>query len=410
VTARLETTAISIQNSRVAIRALLLLVIATGVFLRIYPTAKISRMGVDELYYAWNVAHLNSAGILHYPRLGARYVSEQAQTPIAVIPPTRVTFIATSYFWRKIFGTGSIAALRAVACLGSVFTLLLSVLLIYRARGETWALGFAALMSFAPMQIQAAQRAYIDGFFTLIATATLWLLWENLKKPDHRFLPWYYGGSLALLVLTKENAAFVLTGIAAILVFHRWLKVGQLTRSTVIATLAGPAMGVLLLTVVIGGPSILIRTFDLNISKAYDTAYVVQNGDGPWFRYILDLIEMSPLTTLLAIAGLVQFRIQDSLGRFFAAFFLGSYLIMANVKYGMSLRYAEIWAAPLCWFALLQIVSLAKFARHRRYLLIPVIIALLCLIDLRQYDLYFVQNGVYDPSPREMLQHLNILK
>jgi hypothetical protein len=236
------------------------------------------------------------------------------------------------------------------------------------------------------------------------------LLWENLKKPDHRFLPWYYGGSLALLVLTKENAAFVLTGIAAIVVFHRWLKVGQLTRSTVIATLAGPAMGVLLLTVVIGGPSILIRTFDLNISKAYDTAYVVQNGDGPWFRYILDLIEMSPLTTLLAIAGLAQFRIQDSLGRFFAAFFLGSYLIMANVKYGMSLRYAEIWAAPLCWFALLQIVSLAKIARHRRYLLIPVTIALLCLIDLRQYDLYFVQNGVYDPSPREMLQHLNILK
>ena len=83
---------------------------------------------------------------------------------------------------------------------------------------------------------------------------------------------------------------------------------------------------------------------------------------------------------------------------------------MANVKYGMSLRYAEIWAAPFCWFALLQIVSLAKFARHRRHLVIPVTIALLCLIDLRQYDLYFVQNGIYDPSPREMLRPLNILK
>jgi 4-amino-4-deoxy-L-arabinose transferase-like glycosyltransferase len=337
-------------------------------------------------------------------------VREQAQAPVAVIPPTRVTFIATSYFWRRAFGTGSIASLRAIACLGSVLTLLISILLIYRARGETWALGFAALMSFAPMQIQAAQRAYIDGFFTFIATSSLWLLWEHLRKPDSRVLSWCYGGSLALLVLTKENAVFVFIGIAAILLLHRSLTIGRLTRSTIMATLAGPAIGVLILAIMVGGPSTLIRIFQLNIGKAYQTAYVVQNGDGPWFRYILDLIEMSPVTTLLAIGGLVQFQIQDPLGRFFAVFLLGSYLIMANMKFGMSLRYAEIWDAPLRWLALLQVVKLGQFERNRRHLVIAVTIAVLCLTDLRQYDLYFVQNGVYDPAPREMLQHLNILK
>jgi hypothetical protein len=31
------------------------------------------------------------------------------------------------------------------------------------------------------MQIQLAQRAYVDGVFAFIAVLMLWLLWENMR-------------------------------------------------------------------------------------------------------------------------------------------------------------------------------------------------------------------------------------
>jgi len=212
-------------------------------------------------------------------------------------------------------------------------------------------------------------------------------------------------------LLTKENAAFVFIGILSILACNRWLKIGKVGLNLVIATFVGALAGVAMLVIASGGLATLIQVFQANISKTYATPYVIQTGDGPWFRYILDLIAMSPLVTLLALAALGRLNFQEAISRYLALFLAVTYLLMSNLRYGISLRYTAIWDLPLRYLAFTQVVLMAVSVPPRyRTIFIPVAIAIVCTVDLSHYYFFFVQNGTYDPTATEILRQLNIVK
>ena len=390
---------------------LLCLVLLSGIFLRIYPSAGTKYPGVDEMYYRRGVMFLVQNGFASYPDLVRNYAKVQPTLAVAVIPPTRVTLIAVGFFWHEMFHSAPIIALRAVACSASVLTLLIGALFLYRAAALSVAIAVSALLSCAPMQIQLAQRAYVDGVFAFTAILTLWLLWENLQQPSSPKWLVPYGASIALMVVTKENAAFVFAGILSILACNRWLKIGEVNVNLVIPTFAGALAGAATLVIVSGGPRTLIQVFQANISKTYETLYVIQTGDGPWFRYILDLIAMSPLAALLALAALGRLSFQDPIARYFALFLAVTYLLMSNLHYGISLRYTAMWDLPLRCLAFSQIVVMAARVPPRfRTVVISTAVAVVCAVDLSHYCLFFVQNGTYDPTAKEILQQLNIVK
>ena len=391
--------------------ALLCFVLLFGAFLRVYPSAGTKYPGVDEMYYRHGLMFLVHNGFTSYPSLVRNYAKVQPTLPVAVIPPTRVTLIAAAFLWHQIFNTVPLISLRAVACSASVLTLLISALFLYRAAGLPAAIAVSALLSCAPMQIQLAQRAYVDGVFAFTAVLTIWLLWENMRGPSS--LKWLvpYGASIALMVVTKENAAFVFVGILSILACNRWLKIGEVGLNLVIATFAGALAGAATLVIASGGLATLIQVFRASISKTYVTPYVIQTGDGPWFRYILDLIAMNPLVTLLALAALGRLSFQEAINRYFALFLAVTYLLMSNLHYGISLRYTAMWDLPLRWLAFTQIVLMAASVPSRyRTIFIPVAVAVVCAVDLSHYCLFFVQNGTYDPTATEILHQLNIVK
>lgn len=391
--------------------ALGILVLFAGVLLRIYPSAKVDSLGVDEAFYRLDVINLAHRGIGSYPNLMRDYVAQQPKFAVAVIPPTRITFITAAYLWQRVFHQDVLLSLRSIACLGSILTLVIGTVFIARAVGPSAALGVAALMSFAPLQIQLAQRAYIDGFFTFWAVLTMWLLWENLQTPNQ--IKWLlpYGLSLALMVMTKENSVFVFTAVLAIIGVESWIRERRLQLPLILATLIGFAIGVVGLIAAAGGIMTLVEVYRQNAAKAYATPYVLRTGDGPWFRYVLDLTILSPAVTLLALAAFFRIRIQDGITRYFGVFLAVTYIIMASIRYGVSLRYTAIWDLPIRWFALVQVGYWASLLPTRfGRVFVPATIALLCAIDLNQYVLHFVQNGTYDPIPATLLRDLNILK
>jgi 4-amino-4-deoxy-L-arabinose transferase-like glycosyltransferase len=391
--------------------ALLVLVVMAGTLMRICPSAKVDSLGVDEAFYRLNVVTLAQRGLGSYPTLMRDYVAQQPTFPYAVIPPTRVTFIAAGYLWHRTFQQDALVSLRSIACLGSILTLVVGTIFVARAAGLSAALGVAALMSFAPLQIQLAQRAYIDGLFTFWAVLTLWLLWENLQTPKR--IQWLlpYGLSLGLMMMTKENSVFVFAGVLVIIAFEAWIGKRGLEMPLILTTLIGFAIGVLGLIVASGGITTFVEVYRQNAAKVYATPYVLRTGDGPWFRYLFDLMIISPAITLLALAALFRIRMQDAITRYFAIFLAATYIIMTSLRYGMSLRYAVIWDLPMRWLAFVQVGYWASLlpARLGR-IFVPAMIALLCAIDLNQYVVHFVQNGTYDPIPETLLRHLNIIK
>lgn len=366
--------------------------------------------GIDEGLYSNYVDQLGRVGLGRYPDIVGSYVWKQRQLPGSILPPTRFLYIFTAHLWQQVTHYQALECLRNVASFFSMLTLGMAALMVWRMRGPNCAVAVAALTAFAPTQIHMSQHALVDGFFTFWALLTIWLLWQNLRAP--RSWTWLaaYTIAFALLVLTKENSFFVWIGLLFILMANRWLKFGSVTPHLLIATLAGPFLGVMALAALTGSVGHLIITYRLLVAKNYALEYAILTGDGPWNRYLIDLLLVSPIVVVLAVGAVFRLKTNNQPEWFFVVFVAGTYLIMCNVKYGMNLRYANMWDVPLRFLALTTMVDLSSHLRQRRTVILTAMVALLCVLEFRQYLILFVQYPLQELITDGLLRALSILK
>ena len=383
-----------IPNRRFFLSALCLVFLA-GIFLRLptsvfsetgslsqlsafHPKAGFQRIGFDEALYRQYVDDLIRYGVSSYPDLAEHYVEVQRRLPTAILPPTRFLYVFAAYLWHEVFGSDALASLRDVSSLFSILLLFLAAGFAWRLGGWRVALCVTALMSCAPTQIHMGQHALIDGFFAFWATLCLWLLWENLQHPNK--WPWLtcYALALALLVLTKENAMFAYVGLLILLGANHWLRLGQISRTLLLLTFVGPLLGVAVLVNLCGSLETTYAIFRLLVSKASVLPYAIVTGDGPWYRYLVDLMVMSPLVLVLAIGGIFNLKISDKASLFLLLFVVGSYLLMANVRYGMNLRYTNMWDLPLRYLAVGCLTNVSASFGKRAHWWLGLFIAIVC--------------------------------
>jgi Dolichyl-phosphate-mannose-protein mannosyltransferase len=386
-----------------------ILVGAAGIALRIYPSTSYTKLGYDEAYYGGYVTHLINNGLTKYPDYAEKYVEVQQKLPSVILPPTRFLYIFFGYLWHQMTGEDAIPALHQISCLFSILLLAAAGVFAWRLAGPIRALGVLALMSCAPTQIHMAQHAMIDGFFAFWAALCLWCLWENLQRPNDPLWLSLFGISLALMVLTKENAAFAYVGLLGVLGANRWLRFGTITRPLLLVTIAGPLAGLATLIILCGSAETFIAIYRLVVSKASVLPYAIATGDGPWYRYLVDLLLASPLILLLAWGAIFRPKFADKPALYFLTFVVSTYLLMCNVQYGMNLRYTNMWDLPLRYLALGCVVDITRSFRRREIFMV-VAVLFLCAIDLRQYYIFFVQYGLYELVTGGLLRALQILK
>jgi 4-amino-4-deoxy-L-arabinose transferase-like glycosyltransferase len=406
---------------------LLAITLAVGIFLRITPQAfspgaplhflaplhpqpAWTKLGFDEGLYREYVNAVSNDGLGSYPDIVQGYIDVQKKLPGSILPPLRFLYILTAYLWHSVFGSEALAALHQIAAFFSVLTLALSTFFAWRLRGTTWAIAIAALMAFAPTQLHMSQHALVDGFFTFWALLVLWLFWENLQTPRNwRWLVGYIV-ALALIVLTKENSFFVWIALVALLITNRWLQFGAVTRELVIATFLGPLLGVVVLIFLAGGIDIFVQSYQLSVGKNFQLPYAILTGDGPWYRYLVDLLLVSPIVLILALATVFRLDRTMKPELFFSIFIAAGYLVMCNVKYGMNLRYANMWDLPLRFLAFSQIIWLASFGKQFRSVIIATAVVLLAAFEFHQYIVLAVRYPLYELITHDLLQALSILK
>lgn len=367
-------------------------------------------VGFDENLYGRYVDTLISRGITSYPDLAEDYVAAQSRLAAAILPPTRFLYIFSAYLWHQTWGTDALGSLKAIASVFSMLLLFVSAAFAWRLAGPRVALCVAAFMSCAPTQIHMSQHALIDGFFAFWATLCLWLLWENLQHPNNwRYLA-PYTLALALMVLTKENAMFAYIGLVALLVANHWFRFGQSTRVLWMLTLVGALLGVAVLVNLCGSLQTATRVYLLLTSKASVLPYAVKTGDGPWSRYLVDLMLMSPVVLILAIGTIFRLDRAQKPALFMSIFIGVTYLIMCNIRYGMNLRYANMWDLPLRYLAVLCLMNLTGRFGRGKDLALGLTVAAICLIELHQYFVFFVKFELYELVTEGLLRAVNILK
>ncbi len=404
------------------------LVLAIGIFLRLppslfqgdgapfsalaalHPAPAFNKLGFDENLYRSYVRSLIRVGLFQYSTIVDQYIEVQKTLTGSILPPMRFLYIFSAYVWHLIFGTEALGALKNVASFFNILVLLLATGFAWRLKGRAWALGVAALMAFAPLQLHMSQHALVDGFFAFWALFVLWMLWENLRAPRNwRWLVPYTLG-LALMVLTKENAAFVFIALMAILIANRWVQWGQVTRELLACTFIGPLLGFVILVFLAGGLETLATTYQLSVSKNYQLQYAILTGDGPWHRYLVDLLLVSPIILLLALGAVFRLDRTQKPELFLVVFIGASYLVMCNLKYGMNLRYANMWDMPLRLLAFSLLVSMIRPVSRNRIALLCLAVACISAIEMRQYIILAVHYPLYELVSEGLLRALFILK
>jgi 4-amino-4-deoxy-L-arabinose transferase-like glycosyltransferase len=367
-------------------------------------------IGFDEHLYGIYVNVLIARGITSYPDLAEEYVSVQDHLTSAILPPTRFLYIFAACLWHQIFGTDALSSLKAVASLFSMLLLIVASVFAWRMGGARVAMCVAALMTCAPTQIHMSQHALIDGFFAFWATVSLWLLWENLQHPHNWRWLTVYTLVLALMVVTKENALFAYFGLVMLLGANHWLQFGKATRVLWMLTFVGALLGVAVLVNLCGSLQTATRVYALLTSKASALPYAIKTGDGPWYRYLVDLMLMSPVVLVLAIGRLFQLDRTKKPELYMSIFIAATYLVMCNVRYGMNLRYTNMWDLPLRFLAVCCLLGLtARFGRWQNFVL-GVSVAAMCALELNQYYAFFVKFGLYELVTEGLLRAVNILK
>jgi len=407
----------------------LAIILLTGIFLRLppalfekpdgplrrlvalHPQPASQMVGFDEGLYRDYADKLTRFGLISYPEIIERYREKQQTLSGSILPPVRFLYIFSAYLWHQLFGSETLSCLKNVSAVFSMFTLLLATIFAARLGGFGHAIGVGALMVFAPTQLHMSQHALVDGFFTFWAMLVLWSLWENLRAPQDWRLLALYTIALTATVLTKENAFFVWVAVVAILIANHWLKFGKVTRELLLATVVGPILGVVLLGMLAGGAGPLMATYQLSVSKNYELKYAILTGDGPWHRYLVDLMLVSPIILLLAIGSAFNLRRANKAGWFFLIFIAASYLVMCNIKYGMNLRYANMWDLPLRVLAFSQLMVLVGFITQRwRCIALFAAVGLTCAFEMRNYVVMAVEYPLYELVSPELMRGLKILK
>jgi 4-amino-4-deoxy-L-arabinose transferase-like glycosyltransferase len=385
--------------------------LAIGVFLRAYPSAGYKRLGTDEHGYMVFVKQLEVASLWNYDAVVHVYLERQEKLHEAVVPATRIGFLMPATLCAEVFHLRVFTALHVTAAAAGILLLLLTALFAYRLGGTIPMLGCTALMATSPLQIYLCQRAVIDGYFAFWAVAALWLAWENLQHPRHFGLLVSYALCLTILVLTKENAAFVVFAIFGILLANRLLHLGTVTPQLLTATVVGPAIAGIILIAMVGGFADTFRFYEMFAAKSRTNFYSVAAQDGPWYRYAIDFALVSPAVTAFSIGGIFRLRRFDRAGVCMAAFMGLALASMSCVRYGLSLRYAAFCDIPMAWLACSQVLALSRRALRVRPAIVAVgLFSILAAIGVNQYVRIFVRGGLYDPITEQLVSTLGMAK
>lgn len=404
-----------------------LLILIAAIVVRVYPSAGFTGVGFDEALYRDYIIKLDKVGLIGFPEICQLYLEDQRKPEtITKLPPTRFLYVYAGWMWKRAaFGDApplqprspgfaekdpALVSLHRVSCLFSILGVVAVGIAAYRMLGAASMLGVLALVGFAPVSIHMAQHALIDGFFAFWATVCLWLLWENLRHPrEARWLA-VLGVAIALMVLTKENSFFVFVALAGLVAVNRWAKFGIVTPQLIAAGIGGAVAGALILVWLAGGISHFLEIYRLLVTKAQTLTYAIKTGDGPWHRYLVDMLLVSPVVLLLAIGGFFTQLRKDRACLFLALYVGLTYAFMCNVKYAMNLRYATIWDLPLCALAAAQVGEITRIFGRRQQLATALIIAALCGYGLRQYLVFFSDFGLYELVSEGLLRAVKILK
>ena len=364
----------------------------------------------DEGYYFSYASAVSTQGVWILPGLVENYIRAGSGT---FPPPTRAGWILPSALALKVgggedpFPIGVLSTVFLGATILAVFAFLR-----FHLRQRT-ALVAASLVAFSPLLGGMARRILQDSAVAFLTVATAFCFYQALKTRSARWSV-AYGLSLFWLLVTKEAGLFTLPFLAG---YAAWWKLrvdrhadlGPHGMATAFAGVASFAAYI----AVCGNLAAVFSLARILFESQATNSYLLAYSSGPWFRYLVDLMSVSPMTVVLAIGFSFHYLVSRNGTAGGVEGFLVAFLVGLLAAYSLAIKNVRFVLAaevPIRALAACAVASVYD-ARPRRSVALGLAVLVLVAIayDVALFDQIFVAGAVYDPVTDGVLRALEML-
>ena len=383
-----------------------------GLLLATLPGIKY-QAGVDEGQYLRYMSRIERGGPGAFPALFREYAEQPTQR---ILPnPLRAGFILVAGLWAGLFGS-SFFGLTLISMVSLLLCVSLNHHFLRRYRSPPQALGIAAVIGFSPLLLALGRRALNDSFANLWMTLSFWLCFEAVRVERGRRARVCFGVAFALAVLAKEPAVLLLVPFGIFVLSEHRRRQGDL-RALVADGLLLTVPVLLAVAVMIclaGGPAAFLRVVRIILASPTTNEYARKYGSGPWFRYLIDWLVLSPWTLLLAVVGtgrvigdLRKGEAGDPLARYSAL--TVTFWLVPLCLFTKNVRYLALLETPLRILAVGTIREWLPAAPRVRLLAGAVVGILWCCLDWETFVRLFVLGGIYDPTTYFLISTISVI-
>jgi 4-amino-4-deoxy-L-arabinose transferase-like glycosyltransferase len=365
----------------------------------------------DEGYYRSYALRIASEGPSAFPAIFEAYRSEPQHWRYP--NPLRVGYIGIAAGWTSLRGD-AFRALSELSLLSHCLLIGVAFAFARRLMGGPLALATASLVAFSPLLLGLSRRALLDSPATLLGVATLWAFYECLRDPERRAPRVAFMLVFGLGMLVKETTVLLLLPLGLLLVVSPRIGMRPSFATLWPVLAAPPVVCAFVWLLAAGDAGRLISVVRIILESPGNNPYAQQLGGGPWWRYGVDLMLLSPGPTLLALAMIGHTAFEASAGRrdptriLLGLFAVG--LLLAYAPFTKNVRYVAAIELPLRALAVLALVALAgPRPRWLRKAAAVAALILLCWLDWRHFDRVFVLGALDDPVGAALLDARDML-
>jgi len=280
--------------------------------------------------------------------------------------PSRAGYILSSAFLFKLFGSSYFVLGAFSACCFVAF-LILNFYYIRKFFDLDTALLTCLFLSSSPLMLGMARRALIDSPLNLLWGACVWLLFDFLFEGQiFKFVIFIFIFTLSLFF--KEGSFILLPFFVLSLFFFLPENKRFFWPLTAVVCFVPLLLLVGVSILLLGGWGIVYKQ-TLTLLYIYRhigefNPYVAHYCTGPWYRYILDFVILTPVISLLAFGYAFYFLLtgcQDIKGKFFLLYGAALYVLLSIFQNNQDVRFAINLEMVLSLFAVFGLQSICKF-------------------------------------------------
>ncbi len=360
----------------------------------------------DEYFYLSYAKHISRTGICGFSDIIKWY--NQSEKNRYHPSPLRAGYILLTVLFLNLYGP----YFSSLVILSYLCFLISCLIFYYYAKknfSEKIAVFFIFLYSVSPLTLGMSRVALSESVINLLMGTSVWLFLDFLQRPLRKTLCVLTGVLFISLLVKETSVLFIIFIVIFSWIANKKFSIKIAHKDILILVLIPPLLTIIFYLLLLG-----TKTFNIAIQSIYmthfiDTAnqYAMSFSSGPWYRYLVDFMLLSPVMTTLSIGygfHLIIQKTNDWKKIYFLIYALTIFIPLSLLKHTKVVRFVinlEMVSVFFCALAVNELFK--KEIIEEKLLKVTIFLFIIWLFYLNQFNQIFASSFLLDPTTYNLM-------